>query len=62
MNIQEAAKLYMYPMTAAGNLSPVYADHYFRVDQEKRYGKEAWENACRKARTEYNFGSSAVRW
>lgn len=27
-----------------------------------QFGKAVWQDACIKARTEYNFGSNAVRW
>ena len=27
-----------------------------------QYGKTNWEEACIKARTEYNFGTNAVKW
>lgn len=59
MDIREAARLYTYPKNDS---SSVYANHHFHIDQEKKYGKKAWAEACTKARTEYNFGSSAVKW
>lgn len=62
MDIREAARLYMHPVIQEGKDSPIYLSPQFSVDQEKIYGKDAWKEACTKARTEYNFGSNAVRW
>ena len=58
--LQKAARAFTQPVN--GRVSMVYGDYYYRVDQEKKWGKEAWEEACKKARMEYNFGSKAVRW
>ena len=58
--LQKAARAYTQPVN--GQVSMVYGDYHYRVDQERKWGKEAWEEACNKARMEYNFGSNAVRW
>ena len=61
MNLRDAARAYTRP-AVDGRISVVYGDHYFKKQQEGLYGKRAWQDACTKARTEYNFGSNAVRW
>ena len=62
LNLQEAAKSFMIPVDKNGNISPMYADRYTDTYYKKKYGEKAWQDACTKARTEYNFGSNAVRW
>ena len=62
VDLQKAARDFVYPATADGRISIVYGDYYFRKQQEKKYGEQAWKEACEKARMEYNFGSSAVKW
>jgi hypothetical protein len=52
----------MHPVVQSGKNSPVYLNPNFSTDQKEKYGKKMWEDACIKARTEYNFGTSAVRW
>lgn len=61
MNLQEAARNFIHP-TVNGCISIMYADPYTDSYYKKKYGEEIWKEACTKARTEYNFGSNAVRW
>lgn len=61
MNLRDAARAYTRPAVDE-RISVVYGDYYFKKQQEDLYGKQAWQDACIKARTEYNFGSNAVRW
>lgn len=58
MTLQEAAKSFMYPIEFNHNNKNSYTNKYY----EEKYGKQVWKEACVKARTEYNFGSSAVKW
>ena len=62
MTLQEAARYFVCPLDESGRLSFRYGDKYFAQDCIKRFGKQAWEDALRKARTELKFGSSAVKW
>lgn len=57
MNLEDAARAYL-GLVVNGRISMVYGDYYFRKQQEEKYGKKAWEEACKKVRAEYN----AIRW
>ena len=61
MDLQEAARNFICP-TVNGQISTMYADAYTDSYYKKKYGERIWKEACTKARTEYNFGSRAVRW
>ena len=61
-DIRTIARHYVHPIDREGRLSPLYAGSYTYTYYEKKFGKEVWEEACTKARTEYNFGSKAVKW
>lgn len=58
----KAARAFIQPTDNNGRINVLYGDSYYRIDQEKKWGKEVWKNACDKARMEYTFGSNAVRW
>lgn len=62
MSLQEAARGFTIPVDKYGNMSPMYGDWYTNLYYKNLYGEEAWQEACTKARTEYKFGSNAVRW
>ena len=62
MTLQEAARSYVYPIRTQNHFSNKYANPNFYKDQEKKYGTEIWTEACIKARLEYDFGSTAVKW
>lgn len=53
-DLMKAARDFVYPVDKNGRISVVYGDYYFRVDQEKKWGKKAWAEACNKARIEYD--------
>lgn len=53
-DLMKAARDFIYPVDKNGRISVVYGDYYFRVDQERKWGKKAWAEACNKARIEYN--------
>lgn len=56
-DIRDAARAYIYPDNTLTKDKKILEDEY-----RKEFGDRAWKEACTKARTEYNFGSSAVKW
>lgn len=62
ISLQEAARHYIHPLDEDGHLSYNYRDGCSYVFYEQKFGQEAWQDAVTKARTEYKFGSKAVKW
>lgn len=62
MNIKDAARLFMYPKDPDVQMRFVKNRNILDDKYRAEYGSQAWDDACRKARTEYQFGTQAVKW
>lgn len=54
--LRDAARDFVYPNSQLLNKK------IFDDKAKKEYGELVWKEACIKARTEYYFGSRAVKW
>ena len=62
MSLTEDVRKLMSPTDEDGKLNVLYADSYYRIDLERRYGKEAVDRECSRlngcAALEYHLDDS----
>ena len=56
MSLEEDVRKLMSPTDEDGKLNVLYADSYYRIGLEKRYGKEAVDRKCNRLTSHTQFG------
>lgn len=56
MSLEEDVRKLMFPTGEDGKLNLLYADSYYRIGLEKRYGKEAVDRECDRLKSHTQYG------